>query len=342
MITEYKEVEAINPKLYRGLGKGTVVAINPSMEELKALGRNPQKEPEYYSTKQAKDIKGNEIEAKQLRFDIFIKPENTNINKLFKLTYFLTKAPNVITWTKEGETTPTSIIMYIDRFGQSRGINLGEELKGNINMTNKEGKEILDANGKPKIALFYESGNIKARPEMQGETELIQFWKEFSQTPDPYVWDNTKAAKDKSVLGDKAALEAAEIYFSNEQITQLFKDFTKSNFFKYIQERIGINKINFIIGTKTSQDGKQFDEVISSVKGVHRRKLYSEYELNQLVKKYDKKLVQFLPIKDGKYDYALEPLHEVVAVASDSQVAEEVAADVNSTNDSTTKEDLPF
>lgn len=308
-ISEYKEVEAVQVKNYIGLTKGSVVAINPTKAELEALGKKVNDEPVYTGTMQMKDLEGNDVNVPFVRFQMYLKSEVEGL-PLFRLSYTLFKNPDI---------SSTEKVVFIDKYGNYKYVPITEKdsfnTKENSAMTRKDGAVILDGEGKPRIGLFAGS-----RMAMRGEKELVDFIKEYLQVKDVYQWNQDKNG---FCVSDK--LSDCENYISKEEIQQIFSDYTKWNTFKVIKSSMKTNKINFIVGNKTS-DGKVYNEVLNKVKGTNRRKLYSDKEISDLTETYGRKNVVF----------TVEPIHEMKM-----NTPEEVEKALSS-EDKTKDDKLPF
>lgn len=308
-ISEYKEVEAVQVKNYIGLTKGSVVAINPTKAELEALGKKVNDEPVYTGTMQMKDLEGNDVNVPFVRFQMYLKSEVEGL-PLFRLSYTLFKNPDI---------SSTEKVVFIDKYGNYKYVPVSEKelfnTKENSAMTKRDGTIILDGEGKPRIGLFAGS-----RIAMRGEKELIDFIKEYLQVKDVYQWNQDKSG---FCVNDK--LDECENYISKDEIQQIFSDYTKWNTFKVIKSSMKTNKINFIVGNKTS-DGKVYNEVLNKVKGTNRRKLYSDKEISDLTETYGRKNVVF----------TVEPIHEMKM-----NTPEEVEKALSS-EDKTKDDKLPF
>lgn len=68
--------------LWTGVANMAVIAINPTMDQLKAMGRNPQKEPEYKNSESGKE---------KFRIDVYLTQPVNKINA--KVSFWLEDAP---------------------------------------------------------------------------------------------------------------------------------------------------------------------------------------------------------------------------------------------------------
>lgn len=309
-VNEYKEVEVAQIKNYMGLTKGSVVAINPSKAELEAIGKKVEQEPEYTGTLQMKDLEGKDVNVPFVRFTLYLKSEVEGL-PLFRLSYTLFKNPDI---------SSTEKVVFIDKYGNYKYVPISEKdsfnTKENSIMVKKDGTVILDGEGKPRVGLFAGS-----RIAMRGEKELIDFIKEYLQVKDTYVWN-----QDKSGFCLNSKLDECENYISKEEIQQIFTDYTKWDTFKVIKSSIKTNKINFIVGNKTS-DNKVYNEVLNKVKGTNRRKLYSDKEISDLTETYGRKNVVF----------TTESIHEVAKMNTSEEVEKALGSEDKAKDD-----DMPF
>lgn len=308
-VSEYKEVEAVQVKNYIGLTKGTVVAINPTKAELETLGKKTNEEPVYTGTMQMKDLEGKDVDVPFVRFQFYLKSEVEGL-PLFRLSYTLFKNPDI---------SSTEKVVFIDKYGNYKYVPISEKesfnTKENSTMTKKDGTVILDGEGKPRVGLFAGS-----RIAMRGEKEFVDFIKEYLQVKDVYQWNQDKNG---FCVNDK--LDECENYISKEEIQQIFTDYTKWNTFKVLKSSMKTNKINFIVGNKTS-DGKVYNEVLNKVKGTNRRKLYSDKEISDLTETYGRKNVVF----------TVEPIHETTKMTTTEEVEKALGSEETKTDD------LPF
>jgi len=309
-VNEYKEVEVAQIKNYMGLTKGSVVAINPTKAELETLGKKVDSEPIYTGTMQMKDLEGKDVNVPFVRFQMYLKSEVEGL-PLFRLSYTLFKNPDI---------SSTEKVVFIDKYGNYKYVPISEKdsfnTKENSTMIKKDGTVILDGEGKPRVGLFAGS-----RMAMRGEKEFIDFIKEYLQVKDVYQWN-----QDKSGFCVNGKLDECENYISKEEIQQIFTDYTKWNTFKVIKSSMKTNKINFIVGNKTS-DNKVYNEVLNKVKGTNRRKLYSDKEVSDLTETYGRKNVVF----------SIEPIHEAIKTNTPEEVKRALGSD-----DKAGEDDMPF
>lgn len=102
----------VTGSLWTGLANMTIIAINPTKDQLIALGRNPQKEPEYLSS-------DTTTGKAKFRIDFFVKEETGKFQN--KVTFFMEDRPAMnkeatksqytnsvgqFSWPKGTETTP--------------------------------------------------------------------------------------------------------------------------------------------------------------------------------------------------------------------------------------------
>lgn len=116
-----KEVVAVGT-LYTGLCDMKIVAINPTLEEIKALGLPAQKEPEYTTTEEVKDALGaptGETYAKT-RVDVYLKRESVAGGKPIqaKVAFWIEDRPRL---SQKGDKA-----QYINAFGDTTWAVIGQ------------------------------------------------------------------------------------------------------------------------------------------------------------------------------------------------------------------------
>lgn len=142
--TEKPEVR----KKHTGLALASVIAVNPSVEQAKALGIPLDKET-YLST--VKDKKDATLEYKRIRFDFWFKTE-TNPVIITKVSFFVTDKMRVS--VEKGKT------QFINKYGLSAW---GE------NVENMEG-----------MYPWFSTAGI--RPAYEGEEKLVAFIRKWANT----------------------------------------------------------------------------------------------------------------------------------------------------------------
>lgn len=318
-ISEYKENTTVEAKKYKGVTKGRIVAINPNKAECKEiLGYEPQEEPAYYSKKAAKNIKGEDVEADNIKIDIFMKSEEESIDRTFKLTFFITNAPD---FKQDGR------VIVIDAYNNFACVD----------PKTIDNKKPIYRKRKNEDGSYSETNiiNVHAgyRIARQGELDFRQFFAEFMQIAEPTVWDESSRMYIPKTGAD---LEASDSSFTDDDWKLMFKDFRNTSVFKAVNTRIKQehNKLTFIAGIKITSDGKQYQEVMKNIRGAHRIKGYSDYDLNQMLK-YNKNI-------DFADNGQLLPIHEYTVDNAPSTPEEVKKATEELDSNQGTTEDLPF
>lgn len=313
---EFKE-QVVNQKTYyKGLGTATILAVNPSAEEYEKLtGIKPKEEFEYVSLTKSKDIKGNEIEAQQVNITLYLQPEDNNM-PVFRLSFKVINSPFI---------SNTDKVELVDIYNNTVWLSPEEALKIDLNKNQQ-----FTINKKDGSGTFITNMFAPIRLSYKGEVAFNHFCKEYNQTKDIQVWDNDT----KTFVISKELNDDYEVAFSKEDWDTFFKNPNKNSIMDILKALIeskdakGNNrKIKFIIGVKTSDDGKISNRIIA-VKGAHR-KGFTKYELDNLIK--NNQNVDFLT--NGN----LEPIKQWANIPTPNN---EVSNLVN--NDSKQLEDLPF
>lgn len=134
------DVQVVGVKLYTGIAPVTLMAVNPTMEDLQKLGINSQKEPEYLTM--------GDDGTQKARIDLWLKTL-TGPTILNKATFFL---------ENKSRTSKTGTVQYINNFGQNTWALTAEDA------TEKVGK-----NGNK---WFKPEG---VRPALSGEVQLMEY-----------------------------------------------------------------------------------------------------------------------------------------------------------------------
>lgn len=268
---EFKE-QVVNQKTYyKGLGTATILAVNPSAEEYEKLtGIKPKEEFEYVSITKSKDIKGNEIEAQQVNLTLYLQPEDANM-PVFRLSFKVINSPFI---------SNTNKVELVDVYNNTVWLSPEEALKLDLNKNQQFTIAKKDGSGTFITNMF-----APIRLSCKGEVAFNNFIKEYNQTKDIQVWDNdSKSFKISNELNSDY-----EVTFPREEWDAFFKNPNKNSIMDILKALIeskdakGNNrKIKFIIGVKTSEEGKISNRIIA-VKGAHR-KGFTKYELDNLIK----------------------------------------------------------
>lgn len=156
-------------KLYTGLENFVVEAVNPTLEEIKALGYNRDQEPEYIDTETYEDKDSGETKtARRIRIDFYLnnKPDEGEPEIKGILSFFISDYP--VKFESSGRTE------FINAYGQTASLPSLSDIPENMQWFNLE----------------------KARPSMQNERFFINFLRNIlNLTKDDY-----------SIIEDKEAL----------------------------------------------------------------------------------------------------------------------------------------
>lgn len=166
---------------WTGICNMKVTMINPTMEEMKKAGMNPNKEPEYFTEKV-----DNGITRKSYRLDIYL---NNAVNKInAKLALFLEPTPRV---NHTGDN-----FQYINRLGQT-----GWSRDGGVTTSNT----------------FYKMDG--SRPAIVGEETLTNFIKAWANVgvEDQAVLENPIAL----AKGDLTELKSLFATIANNEVQVL-------------------------------------------------------------------------------------------------------------------------
>lgn len=237
----------VSIKKYIGIGNVKVVAINPNKKQLEEIFKTTlEKEPEYVGKKEV-----NGVEVPSVRIDFVVKTDpnlNNGIESVHRLQYFLTKAPMY--------NNNKDKIKMINKYGECAWIPV-EEAKA----------KQVPANQK----WFSPEG---MRPALRGEEELIGCLKEFLGIP-------RRTFKDKNTGETKEIedIKKAEAYL--EKIDNLF-----SGNVSELRSAISMrpeNTIQVLIGVRTSEDNRQYQDVFNSkvLRGGSKRYEILEKALNE-------------------------------------------------------------
>lgn len=212
--------------LYEGLGKASVVAVNPTKEELeKIYNRDIERDIEYLGTT-TNSTTNQEVE--QLRVDFILKltaEDNNGCEFYTKRSYFLQNAPFV---NKAGTK-----VQVIDKYGRTAWVTK-EEMEKKVVPTYSNGPALLDSD---------------YRPAYIGEERLVSFIKALLCIP-------TVQWRKDGVIHTNKNPENCEAGFSD--INALFKENYKE--LKEIVKYQPDNKVKLAFGVRTVDDNKQYQD----------------------------------------------------------------------------------
>ena len=284
--------EAAEIKRFTGVGSVFVVGVNPNKSELEKLyERELDKDPEYVTEKDG---------VVSARIDFIVKTDtaakcNNDIELLTKVSMFIRKEYR---FNKD-----KTKVQVIDKYGRTAWVTKEQAKNHEIPVY---------SNGKP--------ANIDKdyRPAYIGEEDVTNFLKLFLGIPNVEKWVKNEETGRREVVGlidnpqdCECRLDHIEDYFKGK--------------FNEIKDAISLmpnNKIKALFGVRTTDDGKQYQDV------------YTRKFLSNVVSVYDKLAEDVQSNKDnGAY-----PNTEFVI--ADLQEYTVQATNFNNTNND--NGDLPF
>lgn len=243
--SESKEVAEI--KRYIGIGACKVVGFNPTKAQIKELmGYEPNEEPVYVGTQ---EIDGKQVKFARISIVVRTIPEKCNgIETTQMLTLFLR---NQYRYSPQKDTYQVG-----DKFGRTAWAT----------------KEVIEKKGK----IFYKDGTVEANidqnytPFYVGQAELIDFLIKQINIDPPTNYVNGAWVM-------KSADELENCYCALEKVADYFKgDFSELYNPKYnpevnngaepgaLQLRPN-NVIKVLFGIRTSNDGREYQDVYSNM-----------------------------------------------------------------------------
>ena len=284
--------EAAEIKRYTGVGSIFVVGVNPSKSELEKLyDRELDKDPEYITEKDG---------VISARIEFIIKTDSTaKCNNGIEL---ITKLPVFISKEYRFNKDKTKV-QVIDKYGRTAWVTKEQAKNHEIPVY---------GNGKP--------ANIDKdyRPAYVGEEIVTNFLKLFLGIPNVEKWAKNEETGRREVVGlvdnpqdCECRLEHIEDYFKGK--------------FNEIRDAVNLmpnNKIKVLFGVRTTDDGKQYQDV------------YTRKFLSNAVSVYDKLAEDVQNNKDnGAYpntEFVIADLQEYTVQAT------------NFNNNNNDNGDMPF
>lgn len=211
-------------KRYIGIGSSYVMAVNPTKAELDEIrGFESANEPEYIK-------EGEKGKEAHVTFVLKTDPEVNNGIEFTSLLTFILRPTQAV---NRDETK----IQVIDKYGNSSW-----GTKEDVNMK----KKLLSSEGKElKIDSDY-------RIACEGEADLIEFLKKYLRIQDVFDYKNGSWVKKSNPDDYLCSLEH-------------LKDFFKGDFseLKEVLKLQPNNKLKFLYGVRTTDEGKQYQTVAS-------------------------------------------------------------------------------
>lgn len=298
-------------KRYVGCAQTEVIALNPTKKELEAIyGREVKEDPVYCGRDEQTGVKWGVLD-----FIVKTVKSECGVEMTNHARFFLREEKWV---SKDG-----SKVCVIDRFGNYKFISTE------------------DAEKKTK----FESSKIgDYRPAYRGEPEVIDFLRKFINVPDPFAYDSEKRkwylrdnikwekdlTKDEAEKGDVLTFEKCMMCFDKNDFDNFFKGNT-SELWALLKSRIELEPlgVTLLYGVRTSQDNKQYQEVLTSLDMVLKK--------NPTAKNFEY-LEKILTSSKERGMYAstevkVQPLSEYKITPTDFSTASE---------DTTPTDDVPF
>ena len=238
--------EAAEIKRFTGVGSVFVVGVNPNKSELEKLhDRELDKDPEYVTEKDG---------VVSARIDFIVRTDtaakcNNDIELLTKVSMFIRKEYR---FNKD-----KTKVQVIDKYGRTAWVTKEQAKNHEIPVY---------SNGKP--------ANIDKdyRPAYVGEEDITNFLKLFLGIPNVEKWVKNEETGRREVVGLVDNPEDCECRLEN------IEDYFKGKF-NEIKDAINLmpnNKIKVLFGVRTTDDGKQYQDV------------YTRKFLSNAVSVYDK------------------------------------------------------
>ena len=284
--------EAAEIKRYTGVGSIFVVGVNPSKSELEKLyDRELDKDPEYITEKDG---------VVSARIEFIIKTDSAaKCNNGIELT---TKLPVFISKEYRFNKDKTKV-QVIDKYGRTAWVTKEQAKNHEIPVY---------GNGKP--------ANIDKdyRPAYVGEEIVTNFLKLFLGIPNVEKWAKNEETGRREVVGLVDNPQDCECRLEN------IEDYFKGKF-NEIRDAVNLmpnNKIKVLFGVRTTDDGKQYQDV------------YTRKFLSNAVSVYDKLAEDVQSNKDnGAYpntEFVIADLQEYTVQAT------------NFNNNNNDNGDMPF
>ena len=269
--------EATEIKRYTGVGSVFVVGVNPNKAELEKLyDRELDKDPEYLTEKDG---------VTSARIDFIIKTDPTAkcSNGIELLTKFSMFIRNEYRFNKD-----KTKVQVIDKYGRTAWVTK-EQAKAHEIPVYKNGPANIDKD---------------YRPAYVGEEDITNFLKLFLGIPNPEKWVKNEETGRREVVGLVDNPQDCECRLEN--IEDYFKG--KFNEIKGAINLMPNNKIKVLFGVRTTDDGKQYQDV------------YTRKFLSNAVSVYDKLAEDVQSNKDnGAYpntEFVIADLQEYTVQAT--------------------------
>jgi hypothetical protein len=186
-ISQVQEESVFERKIYLGVENFNVVAVNPTLDEMKDMGMNPNEEPQYV-TKVEREYDGVKQEYDQVQIRMFLDNNNENMRIRTQVSF------NIV---KTNHLSSTGKYLVLNKYGSSTWLE----------------EDYIGADELPANMQWYMNEDVKKA--YRGEPGLVDLMKALYNLP--YVnQKSTKEVKEKGVA-----------MFGDADLEKLFKgDFT--------------------------------------------------------------------------------------------------------------------
>lgn len=241
--TGKQSTEAVDIKRYVGIAPVSVIGVNPNKEETKKLlGYEPQEEPVYFGTQ---EIDGEQIPYARICFVIKTDADKCGIDLTTTVNFFVRKQ------YRKGSNSGK--YQVIDEYARDAWAT----------------KDVIEAKGK----IMYKDGTMEAnisqnyRPAYVGELALTRFIKAYLDIDDVQRYVNGTWVTIENP-------EMAECRF--DDVNEWFK-----GNFATIKAAISLqptNKVKALFGVRTTDEGKEYQEVYTDLFLKNRSRNYTAFE----------------------------------------------------------------
>ena len=240
------EKREFNNDIYVGVASCTVMAINPTKEEIaKIYGTTPDKVKDPVYLKEDVEVttaNGENKQGKEVTISVFLKTvQNYNSKPIIKSLNFKIKEGAFISQSGKHQV--------IDEYGNSSWVT-AEQFK------NKEVPTYTSKDGETVKFDIYP----KYRHAYKGETNLIEFIKNWLGLPQAYtkIWDNNQKKFTSTDWKSGEELEAAACSISIEEWKEIFKG--NYNMLRSLVKGREAFQVKIVFGL-SEKDGKQYQTI---------------------------------------------------------------------------------
>ena len=267
-----ESTEAPSIKRYIGVAPVKVLAVNPTKAELeKIYDRELDKEPTYLGKSTTND--GEELD--QIRVDFIVRTDADScggVDTIEKVTFFLKKA-----FRYNRDKTKMQVV---NKYGESTWLTVEDATNGVI----------------PQHLAWFEAADF--RPMIIGEEDLTGFIKAYLGIPNKFFWKNGEKQDIPNKADAECRLDCIKDYFTGN-----LKEIND------IAKLLPNNKVKILLGVKTTDENKQYQDVFT--------KVFMKNNMN----KYDRLIKELKNTQEAggysKTKFEVGPLMEYVVEATD-------------------------